>query len=167
MNVRDIIPWSRSTQPLARSFDSDPFLSLHREMNRLFDNVLRGFDTPQLQGRAVAQLGAGWPKLEIADSGKVVTISAEVPGMDENDIEILLDDGTLTIRGEKTSATEDKDKQFSEHFYGKFERRIALDGAIDSAHVTAGFKNGVLTVTLPKPEPAAGNTKRIAIEPVK
>lgn len=162
MNMRDMIPWSRGSRPLTRSFDGDPLLSLHREMNRLFDDVFRGFDTPATF-RSLPGFGGAWPKLEIADTGKEVKVSAEVPGMEEKDIEVLLDDGYLTIRGEKTSATSDKDKQFSEHFYGKFERRIPLDAAVEADKVTAAFKNGLLTVTLPKAEPAASTSKRIAI----
>lgn len=165
MNVREMIPWGRSNQSVS-SFNGDPFVSLQREMNRMFDDVFRGFDTPALSGRFPA-LGTSWPKLEIADSDKALTVSAEVPGMDEKDIEVLLGDGALTIRGEKTSATEDKDKQFSEHFYGKFERRVPIDAAIAADQVSASFKNGVLTVTLPKNGPAPSAAKRIAIQPGK
>ncbi|MBI5129807.1 MAG: Hsp20/alpha crystallin family protein [Rhodopseudomonas palustris] len=164
MNMRDMIPWSRGSQPLARAFDGDPFLSLHREMNRLFDDVFRGFDAPALSNR-LAAFGNVWPKLEIANTEKELKVSAEVPGMAEKDIEVLLDDGVLTIRGEKTSATEDKDKQFSEHFYGKFERRVPLDVPVAADKVSAAFKNGVLTVTLPKAEPIPATSKRIAIQP--
>ena len=67
------------------------------------------------------------------------------------------------MRGERTSETEDKAKQFSEQFYGRFERRVPIDAAIAEDKVTAAFKNGVLTVTLPKTEPAAPKSKRIAI----
>jgi HSP20 family protein len=166
MNMRDIIPWGRGNEPLARSFQGDPFLSLHREMNRLFDDVFRGFNAPagftKLPG-----LGSAWPKLEISDTDKEVKIAAEVPGMEEKDIEVLLDDGSLTIRGEKTSDTDDKDKQFSEHFYGKFERRIPIDVPVVSDKVTASFKNGLLTVILPKAEPVANNSKRITVEATK
>jgi HSP20 family protein len=164
MNMRDMIPWGRGSQPLTRQFDGDPFLSLHREMNRLFDDVLRGFDAPALTTRFPA-LGSSWPKLEIVDTDKDLKVSAEVPGLEEKDIEVLLDDGSLTIRGEKASTTEDKDKQFSEHLYGKFERRIPIDAAVAADKVSASFKNGVLTVTLPKTAPAATSVKRITIQP--
>jgi HSP20 family protein len=165
MNVRDIIPWSRNT-PLARYAEPEqsPFLSLHREMNRLFDDVFRGFDVPASFGR-LTPLGTGWPRLEIADNDKEVVVSAEIPGLEEKDIEVLLDDGTLTLRGERTSETNDKDRQFSERFYGRFERRIPVNYQVAEDKVTAAFKNGVLTVTLPKTEPAASKSKRIAINP--
>lgn len=163
MNMRDIIPWGRTNQPVTRAFDGDPFLSLHREMNRLFDDVFRGFDLPARAGQ-LTPFSTGWPKLEITDGDKELKIAAEVPGLEEKDIEVLLDDGVLTIRGEKTSSTEAKDKQFSEHFYGKFERQIPLDAAIAADQVTASFKNGVLTVTLPKVEAPPSTAKRIEIQ---
>ncbi|ABD88013.1 Hsp20/alpha crystallin family protein [Rhodopseudomonas palustris] len=164
MNMRDIIPWSRgNAQPLARFDDeANPFLSLHREMNRLFDDAFRGFDVPTSFGR-LAPLGGAWPKLDISDTEKELKITADVPGLEEKDIEVLLDDGTLTLRGEKTSETNDKDRQFTERFYGRFERRIPLDYEVAEDKVTAAFKNGVLTVTLPKTERAVTKSKKIAI----
>ena len=159
MNMRDIIPWGRST-PSRIENDPNPFLSLHREMNRLFDDAFRGFDAPAFGG--MGSFGS-WPKLEITDSDKDIRVAAEVPGLEEKDIEVLLDDGVLTIRGERTSQTEDKARQFSEHFYGRFERRVPIDAAVAEDKVTAAYKNGVLTVTLPKTEPAAPKSKRIAI----
>ncbi|HEY0330182.1 MAG TPA: Hsp20/alpha crystallin family protein [Rhodopseudomonas sp.] len=164
MNVRDIIPWTRgNAQPLARyEGETSPFLSLHREVNRLFDDAFRGFDVPAAFAR-LAPLGGGWPKLEISDTDKELKITADVPGLEEKDIEVLLDDGALTLRGEKTSETNDKERQFSERFYGRFERRIPLDYEVAEDKVTAAFKNGVLTVTLPKTERAATRSKKIAI----
>ena len=74
---------------------------------------------------------------------------AEVPGLEEKDIEVLLEDGVLTLRGEKKSETEDKDRQFSEHYYGRFERR-GSGREMKQDKVAATFKNGVLKVTLPR-----------------
>ncbi|MET0877525.1 MAG: Hsp20/alpha crystallin family protein [Tardiphaga sp.] len=162
MNVREIIPWGRSErQAPARYADNEqnPFLSLHREMNRLFDEVVRGFDAPF---SAIAP-SSGWPKLEIADDDRELRISAEVPGLEEKDIEVLIDDGQLTLRGEKASATDDKKRQFSERYYGRFERRIAIPYEIAEDQVKATFKNGVLDVTLPKTERAQSRSRRIAI----
>jgi HSP20 family molecular chaperone IbpA len=97
MNMRDIIPWGRdTTSPTRFEIEQSPFLSLHRELNWLFDDVFRGFDV-QSFGR-LASFGGSWPKLEITDTDKEVRVSAEVPGMDEKDIEVTLDDGYLTLR---------------------------------------------------------------------
>ncbi|RUX45756.1 Hsp20/alpha crystallin family protein, partial [Mesorhizobium sp. M7A.F.Ca.US.014.04.1.1] len=78
-------------------------------------------------------------------------------------IEVLLDNGALKLKGEKRSETEDKDRQFSERFYGRFERLIPLGYEVEEDKVNAAFKNGVLTVTLPKTERAQAKAKRIAI----
>jgi HSP20 family protein len=167
MNVRDLIPWGRerSQAPsLFREDERDPFLSLHREVNRLFDDVFRGFDAglPSL-GRLSAG-AARWPSVEISDGDKEIRVTAEIPGLEEKDVEVLLDDGVLTLKGEKRSETEDKDRHFSERIYGRFERRIPLGYEIEEDKVDAHFKNGVLTVTLPKSAKAQVQAKRIAIK---
>lgn len=166
MSVRDLIPWGRNNgnqvPSLLRDDERDPFLSLHREVNRLFDDVFRGFGLPSLRG--TSGIAAGWPSVEIADSDKDIKVTAEVPGLEEKDIEVLLDDGVLTLKGEKRSETEDKEKQFSERYYGRFERRIPLGAEVKEDQVDATFKNGVLTVTLPKTEKAQSQVKRIAIK---
>lgn len=169
MSVRDLIPWGRnnSNQPASvfRGDDRDPFLSLHREVNRLFDDVFRGFDSPlPAPGRFSSFGGGGWPNVEVSDGEKEIRVTAEVPGLEEKDIEVLLEDGVLTLKGEKRSETEDKDRQFSERFYGRFERRIPLGYEIEDDKVSADFKNGVLTVALPKTERAQAKAKRIEIK---
>ncbi|MEZ2409260.1 Hsp20/alpha crystallin family protein [Bosea sp. RCC_152_1] len=167
MSVRDLIPWSRGNgnqvPSVFRDGDRDPVLSLHREMNRLFEDVFRGFGSglPSLGGASA--FGGGWPSVEISDGEKEIKVTAEVPGLEEKDIEVLLDDGVLTLKGEKRSETEDKDRQFSERFYGRFERRIPLGTEVKEDKVDARFRNGVLTVTLPKSEKAQSQVKRIAI----
>jgi HSP20 family protein len=168
MSVRDLIPWGRNNgNQLPRVFrddDRDPFLSLHREVNRLFDDVFRGFDSrlPAL-GRLSSFGGGGWPSVEVSDGEKDIRVTAEVPGLEEKDVEVLLEDDVLTLKGEKRSETEDKDRQFSERFYGRFERRIPLGYEVEDDKVSADFRNGVLTVTLPKTEKAQTKAKRIAI----
>ena len=164
MNVRDLIPWSRSDSQLPSTLreGGDPFLSLHREVNRLFDDVFRGFGLPA--GASLPASGTGWPSVEISDSETAITVTAEVPGLDEKDIEVLLNDGVLTLKGEKRSETEDKDRQSSERYYGRFERRIPLGAEVKEDEVAAQFRNGVLTVTLPKTERAQSQVRRIAIK---
>jgi len=165
MTVRDLIPWGRnrsSVPSTTHNEEVNPFLTLHREMNRLFDDVFNRFEsgTPALSGRIPTW---SWPSLEVNASDKEVRISAELPGMDEKDVEILVDDDVLTIRGEKRSETEDKDPHFSERYYGRFERSIALPFEVEDDKAEATFKNGVLTVALPKSANAQDKAKRIAI----
>jgi len=158
--MRDLIPWGRNNQApsLSRNEQAVPFLTLHREMNRLFDEAFRSFDAPSLFGPLLA-----WPSVEIGETDQEVRVAAELPGMDENDVEVLLSDGALVLRGEKRAETEDKERQFSERFYGRFERRIPLGFEIEEDKVAATFRNGVLTVTLPKPADAPEKAKRIPI----
>ncbi|MDX8448106.1 Hsp20/alpha crystallin family protein [Mesorhizobium captivum] len=166
MAIRDLIPWAREGNQAPgfyRDNDRDPFMALHREMNRLFDDAFRGF------GSRMPSLGesfggrSGWPSVEISDTDSEVRIMAEMPGMEEKDVELMLDDGVLTLRGEKKSETEDKDRQFSERFYGRFERRIPLGTEVEEDKVRADFHNGVLTVTLPKTQRAQTKARRIPI----
>ncbi len=157
--LRDLIPWSRGRDvTVRRGEEANPFLALHREMNRLFDDAFRSFDlTPFGNDRALA-----WPNIEVSETDKEVKVTAELPGLSEKDVEVELVNGVLAIKGEKKTETEDKDRLFSERFYGRFERRIPIDD-VEEDKVSASFKNGVLTVTLPKAASARQKAKRIAI----
>jgi HSP20 family protein len=160
MNVRNLVPWTRSSgregNPPATQEAASPFFTLHREMNRLFDDVFRGFDTPSPWG------GRAWPHLEVEEADNEYRVTAELPGMEEKDVEVLLQDDVLIIRGEKQAKSEDRSRAFSERVYGRFERRIALDGASE-ADVRAEFHNGVLTVTVPKSAQTQERVKRIPV----
>jgi HSP20 family protein len=163
MGMRDLIPWNRGRDLTARrSEEVNPFLTLHREMNRLFDDVFRGFDlTPFGSGRLLDR-GLDWPNVEVSETDKEVKVTAELPGLDEKDVQVELASGVLAIKGEKKTETEDKDRLFSERTYGHFERRIPIDD-VDQDKVSAAFKNGVLTVTMAKAPQAQSKVKRIAV----
>jgi len=104
----------------------------------------------------------GWPHIELSETDKEVKVVAELPGLEEKDVQVELANGVLVIKGEKKTETEDKDLMFSERFYGRFERRIPVED-VDEAKVAASFKNGILSVTLPKSARAQEKVKRIAI----
>jgi HSP20 family protein len=94
MNMRDLIPWTRSQDSLPDLFRDErtsPFLTLHREMNRLLDEAVRGFASlpSSLTGRRSDFVNPAWPKLEVAETDKQITVSAEIPGMEEKDIELF------------------------------------------------------------------------------
>jgi HSP20 family protein len=162
MAVRDLIPSNRGRGLATRRGEEvNPFLSLHREMNRLFDNLFRGFDLAPI-GFERFEHGWGWPNIEVTDNDEEVKVTAELPGLEEKDVQLELANGFLAIKGEKKAATEDKGRLFSERYYGRFERRIPVDD-IDEEKVSAAFKNGVLTVTMPKAPDAQSNVRRIAI----
>jgi HSP20 family protein len=104
----------------------------------------------------------GWPNVEVSETANEVKVIAELPGLEEKDVQLELRDGWLTISGEKRSEIEDKERRFSERYYGRFERAIPVED-VDQDKVGASFKNGVLTVTLPKLPASQHKAKRIAI----
>lgn len=161
MAMRDLIPWGRQetrAPTLFRDENRDPVWSLRREMDRLFDDTFRtlGLTAPGFARQM------SWPSLEVNETDNEVRVTAEVPGLSENDIELTVDDGVLTLRGERKAETQDKDRGYSERFYGRFERRIALPGGVDEAKANASFENGMLTVTMPK-APEMERARRIPI----
>ena len=158
MALRDLIPWNNGSRDVSlHRNEPNPFLALHREMNRLFDDAFRSFDVAPFSAQAM-----GWPNVEVNETANEVKVIAELPGLAEKDVNLELRDGLLTISGEKRSETEDKERRFSERYYGRFERSIRVDD-VDPDKVEASFKNGVLTVTLPKLPTAQQKVKRIAI----
>ena len=163
MSMRDLMPWNRGRDvTVRRGEEVNPFLTLHREMNRLFDDVFRGFDLAPFGSARGGDGGMGWPNIEVGETDKEVKVTAELPGLEEKDVDVELANGVLAIKGEKKTETEDKDRLFSERTYGRFERRFPLDN-VEEDKVSASFKNGVLTVTLPKSAKTQQNVKRIAI----
>jgi len=164
MSVTDLIPWNRRGRDVeARPRqEPNPLLTLHREMNRLFDNLYRGFDLAPFGFDRGLEGTMGWPNIEVSDTDTEMKVTAELPGLEEKDVDIELVNGLLAIKGEKRTGTQDKDRLFSECYYGRFERRIPVDD-IDEDKVSASFNNGVLTVTLPKVAEAKRHVKHIAI----
>jgi HSP20 family protein len=111
----------------------------------------------------------GWgkaPAVDIVDRGDAFELTAELPGMDESTIDVKFSDGTLTIKGEKRGEREEKKKDFylSERRYGSFQRSFAVPAGVDADRIEANFKNGVLTVTLPKTPQAQKSEKRIPVK---
>jgi HSP20 family protein len=159
-----MIPWNRGQDvTMRRGEEMNPFLTLHREMNRLFDDIFQGFGRMPFRGGGVFEGTTGWPNLEVNETDKEVRVTAELPGLDQKDIDVQIANGVLAIKGERKTETEDKDRRFSERFYGRFERRIPIEDVEQDA-VTATFKNGLLTVTLPKSEKAQSKVKRIPLK---
>ena len=157
--MRDLIPWGRQegrVPTLFRGEERSPFLSLRNEMDRLFDEF---FQSP-LGG--FGRGPAGRPSVEVTERDDEIRVTAEVPGMSEKDVELLLEDGVLTLRGERRSENEDQDRGWSERWYGRFERRIPLPAGVDEGKARADFRDGVLTITLPR-SPDSERGRRIPI----
>jgi HSP20 family protein len=164
MAIKDLIPWSNRGREatVRRGDESNPLLTLHREMNRLFDDVFRSFDVAPFGNERFFDRGFGSPNVEVRETEKEIKVTAELPGLEEKDIQIELANGMLAISGEKKAENEDKGRLFTERYYGRFERRIPVD-EVEQDKVNAVFKNGVLTVNLPKSPAAQEKVRRITI----
>jgi HSP20 family protein len=160
MAFTDMVPWSRNRSMAVPQFGegSDPFLALSRNVNRLLDDFTRGFGMPLAGGFGSA---GTWPHVEVRETDKEMAVVAELPGMEQNDVEVSLHDGVLTLKGEKKSET--KSAVYSERWHGEFQRSLQVGPDIDPDRVNASFKNGVLTVTLGKRPEAQRDAKRIPI----
>ena len=127
---------------------------LHRDIDRLFGEF----------AQAAAPSAKIFPNIEISETDKAIEISAEMPGLERKDVEISIDDDTLTIRGEKKVEENQKDKnvQLSERSYGVFYRVLQLPPGVDPSSIQATMSNGILKVTIPKP--AKSQPKKIEVK---
>ena len=160
MSVSELIPWNRNRGALARRETRDPFLTLHREVNRLFDDMWRGFDA--FDAPSMMATGSSWPAVDLEENDKNLVLSVELPGMSEKDVDVSFVDQSIVLRGERKAEHTDAERRTSERYYGRFERRIPLDVDIEADKAKAEFRNGILTVTLPKSPQA--QVKAIPIE---
>jgi HSP20 family protein len=137
--MKALAPWSGTT-------------ALRREMDRLLDRFWEG-DFPEWPS-----FGEWTPKLDVADTKDAILVKAEVPGIDPKEIEVTVQDQVLTIKGEKREEKEERDEHryWAERSYGSFARAIRLPAPVEAGKVTATFKNGLLTVKLPKGATAKG-----------
>jgi HSP20 family protein len=161
MTIRNLVPFGKKSVPVRRE-EEKPFALLRREIDSLFDNFFRGFDIEPFESR----MGAFTPQVDVTENDKEIKISAELPGMDEKDIDLSLQNDMLTIKGEKKEEKEDKGKDYyrMERSYGSFIRTIPLPVEVETDKVEAKFKKGVLSITLPKTAKAVAETKKIAVK---
>jgi len=160
MANRELAPWtgSRSVTP----FERDPFTSFRRQMDRLFDD----FFTP-LEPRSFAADGGTWPSVDVHETDQAYKVIAELPGLEQKDVELSLRDNVLTISGEKRSehTQQDGDRTYAERTFGRFQRAIPFPAEVEADKVQAHFKNGVLTIEAPKNPEARDKPRRIEIKP--
>jgi HSP20 family protein len=137
--MRALAPWTAMT-------------AFRREMDRFFDRFLE----PRWDEFDMA--GEWWPKVDFSETKDALVVKAEIPGVDEKDVAVSLQDQVLTVKGEKRHEKDEKDEQFHrvERAYGVFSRSFRLPAPVQPETVTATFKDGVLTVTLPKAPAAKG-----------
>ena len=150
-----------------------PFESLRQEIDRLFEDFDGGMWRSRF-ARPMFNLQPPWaresmwamPAVDVAESDKGYEITAELPGMDEKNIEVKFADGILTIKGEKKDEKEEKKKDYylSERSYGSFQRSFRVPDGVDTDKIEASFKKGVLTVALPKSAEAQKTAKKIDVK---
>jgi len=142
----------------------DPFAALQTEMNRLFDDVWSGF-SPTGGPVANVEQAISAPRVDVHEDDGHLYVTADLPGLSENDVEVTYNDGVLRIAGEKTHEAENDARQahVTERAYGRFERQIPLGREVNEDQIDASFKDGVLTITLPKAEQAE-KTRKISVK---
>ena len=158
MVTRSLTPYrSRAVEPFR---SASPFLSFYRQANRLFEDVFREFD----DGRE-ALGGFLAPSIDVVQDEREVRVTAELPGVKDDDIDVSVDGDVLTIRAEKrVERDDDKDRRhISERAFGTFQRSLRLPQAVDPDEVKAHFDHGVLTIRVPRGGDSEGR-RRIAIE---
>jgi HSP20 family protein len=163
MARKNLVPKKEVGKALAETREgAHPFTAFRQEMDKLMDDFFGAFDFRPFSTRPDAFL----PQIDVVDTDKEIKVSAELPGMDDKDIEVSLTNESLTIKGEKREESEKKGKDYyrSERSYGSFTRTIPLPVEIDTEKVEASFKQGVLTVNLPKTKQALGEAKKISVK---
>lgn len=144
-----LIPWRNKSKEPVRSEDS-PLTTLRTEIDRLFDSVTR--DPFGALDRAFTGSRAWSPAVDVAESDDELTVRAEIPGIDPNELQVNISGNQLVLAGEKKESSEKKGKDFyqTESRYGSFRRSIPLPGSVDQEKVEADYANGVLTIRLKK-----------------
>ncbi len=161
----------RAAAPSAGDF---PMFALRSQMDRLFDDFMSDWRMPSLSrdflslapfGTQASGQGAVDVRFDVSESDEGIEITAELPGIDEKDVEVSLDNGVLQIKGEKKfeKETKKRDYHLSERRYGSFSRAMRLPDSVDQDNIRAGFEKGVLTVMLPKRAEAKAKKKTIRI----
>ena len=161
MAFSDLVPWNRNRNvntPRFGESGNDPFVTMQREMNRLLDDFTRGFGVPPLTHGG---WNGAWPHVEVSETDKEVKVVADLPGLEQKDIELSLHGGVLTLKGEKKSETDGA--LYSERWHGQFQRSLQLGPDVDPDKINASVKNGVLTLTAAKRPEAQSQVKRIPI----
>ncbi len=162
MNLRSLMPTGRDRK--MASPEVGPFETLQREIDRVFDEFTRGFPSFTLPAMGLAGVPDLTPRMDVSETDKEFEVTAELPGLEEKDVQVNVADGVLTIRGEKKAEKEEKDKNYYllERSFGSFARSLELPEGVNADDIKASIANGVLKVTVPKPAPA--QVKKIEVK---
>jgi HSP20 family protein len=167
MAITDLIPWKRPNGPMTmRRSEMEPFSQLHREIDRVFSDFMTDWPWSGRMNLFDRRLGAFMPEVDVTETDKEFRLTAELPGMDDKDIEVTYFDGGLTIKGEKREEREEErgDYYHSERQFGAFERTVPLPSDVNADKAKASFKKGILKIVLPKTEEARSHKKTIPIQ---
>lgn len=155
----------------ARTTSPDLWQSFRTDMDRLFDRFGTGFGVPSWPRwprlfEAEPSTGFAAPAMDVVEADKAFTVTAELPGMEEKDIDVSVTGDLLVIKGEKRNEKEEKNQNYylSERSYGQFQRAFTLPTGVDRDKIAAEFAKGVLTVTLPKSAEAQQQQKKIEVK---
>jgi len=151
---------------VASKNEIQPFGSLQNEINRLFDDFFAPFPSFGSFPSFSHKVESFYPRLDVIDNKTSYDVKADLPGISEKDILLEIHDGVLTLKGEQKEEIENKDKDYyvCERRYGSFHRSISLSNDIDESKIDASFKDGVLTVHLPKKKEAQKEVKKIEVK---
>ena len=165
MTIKDLAPWNWGRKNELNVQGEHPFESLQRQMNRVFDDFFSGFDLQPFSGWG-EKFGGFNPRINVTENDKEVRVTAELPGMDDKDIDLSLTKDSLTIRGEKRLDHEktEGNRYYSERSYGTFSRTVPLGFEVDEDKVDASFVKGILTIVLPKSERAQRQARKITVK---
>lgn len=166
MKLGELLPWrERSQVPAARDDFWDPMIAFRRDIDRMFDDFFGSFGA-----RAWPSLGAGWrgvaPAVDIDETDKEMVITAEMPGLEEKDFEVMVAGDVLTIKGEKKAEHEQKNGngQYMERRYGAFSRSVQLPFEVADENIEAKYDKGVLTIRIPRPAGVPKSVRRIEVK---
>ncbi len=166
MSARELAPWNWARRELgrARGHTEDSFTALQRQIDDLFDNFTRSLGGHGRGEDAMAP-GGPVPSVDLVDEGDTLVLTAELPGIGAKDLDVTLRGETLILTGEKKAEREIKehDAYRLERSYGTIQRRIELPCPVKEDKIKAEFKDGVLTITMPKEESAVGTARKINV----
>lgn len=166
MTINDLIPWKQKNKPVNRIQESETYPVLQNEFEQMLDNFFEDPWSAHPFDMINQNMSGFMPQMEIDESDKSYQVTVELPGMEEKDIQVNLNDGLLSICGEKRSESKDKKSGYyrSERSYGCFERQIRLSSNVNEKEIAATFKNGLLKITLPKHQVSSSPVKKITIK---
>jgi HSP20 family protein len=165
MSIRELIPTKQRHRTRSGSTFGGPLESLHDQLDQVFSDIF-----------PMATFGSLWPergdgldfpvKLDVAEKDDVIEVIADLPGLDESDVDVTISDGTLRIKGERITEKEERAKDYyrQERRGGVFNRWIALPCDVDEDKIEAKFRNGTLTINMPKAPSIKEHERKIQVK---